>query len=116
MSALARQMQAGPGHNQQAELARLEQEAKRLQVEAQRAWSHLLVAQIVHEQPWAKILRSATRSGVAADEMRMTFKVSPPTWSRWLSGGASPSQPLRYRLSQELKELAAKFATVVSEK
>jgi hypothetical protein len=114
MSALARQI--GPGHNQEVELDKLQKEAERLQVEAQKAWGVLMVAQIDHDQPWMKILRSASRSGVALDKVRTEFKVSPPTWSRWLSGGASPSRPLRMMLAEELKGLSAKFSKVVTDK
>jgi hypothetical protein len=116
MTASAPKSPATLGHNQPDELDRLEKEAKRRQVEAQRAWRDLLGAQIDHHQPWVKILRSATRSGVGADAIRTAFKVSPPTWSRWLSGGASPSLPLRERLSRELRELAAKLSGIVSDK
>lgn len=107
-----RRAPAGAGHNAAPDLKALEKQAKARQIAAQEAWLALMNAQIVHAQPWVKILGSATRTGVAADAMRRKFNVSPSTYSRWQSGFASPSQPLRERLVVDLVELAGKACKV----
>ncbi len=108
-----RRAPTGAGHNADADLKALEKQAKARQIAAQQAWLALMNAQITHKQPWVKILESAARTGVAADVVRRTFNVSPSTFSRWQSGFASPSNPLRERLVVDLAELAGKTSKMV---
>jgi transcriptional regulator with XRE-family HTH domain len=91
----------------------LEEEAKQQQIAAQHAWHRLMEAQIEHNQPWVRILSSAARTGVATDDVRRKFNVSPSTFSRWLSGFASPSNSLRTRLAADLAELTKAARGVV---
>lgn len=108
-----RRASARAGHNAGADLKVLEQQAKARQIAAQQAWVALMNAQITHKEPWVKILESATRTGVAADVVRRKFNVSPSTFSRWQSGFASPSNPLRDRLAVDLAELAKETSKTV---
>lgn len=108
-----RRAPAGAGHNAGADLKTLEKQAKVQQIAAQQAWFALMNAQITHKEPWVKILESATRTGVAADVVRRKFNVSPSTFSRWQSGFASPSNPLRERLAVDLAELAKETSKTV---
>lgn len=94
------------GHNSDGDLASLAKRARDRQIAAQGAWLDLMQAQIAHHQPWAEILSSAAKTGVGLDVVRTKFNVSPSTFSRWMSGFASPSIALRTRLSADLVELA----------
>ena len=103
MSTSARSRSPASGDNS---LTDLEATAREQQIAAQRAWYRLMEAQIEHNQPWVKVLASAIKTGVATDVVRKKFNVSPSTFSRWLSGFASPTSSLRTRLAAYLTEVA----------
>jgi hypothetical protein len=94
----------GRGHN--SRLEQLEKRVRIRQAAAQKAWLDLMKAQLAEDAPWARVLVSATMSGVRAETLRIEFDVSPSTFSRWMSGHHAPSQSLRTRLGTEMIRLA----------
>lgn len=92
------------------ELAYLQLDALRKQLEASRAWETLMRAHERHGSSWAAVLRSALAAGLTSEQLKEILAASPSTYSRWVSGVVQPSAMLRARLAPEVFEGVAAAA------
>lgn len=92
------------------ELAYLQLDALRKQLEASRAWEILMRAHERHGSSWAAVLRSALAAGLTSEQLKEILAAPPSTYSRWVSGVVQPSAMLRARLAPEVFEGVAALA------
>ena len=86
------------------ELAYLQLDALRKQLEASKAWETLMRAHERHGSSWAAVLRSALAAGLTSEQLKEILAASPSTYSRWVGGVVQPSAMLRARLAPEVFE------------